>query len=91
MNTHVGTSAGLEEVDFCWPELGVIVETDGSRYHATRYRRRRDAEKTARLQAAGWLVRRFSDLDVELAPAAVAAAVAEMCSLGRSNPRMARA
>ncbi len=82
-NRHVRTSNGLEEVDFCWPDLGVIVETDGGRYHATRYRRRRDAEKTRRLEEAGWRVLRVSDLDVEYARPAVTAAVREMCRRGR--------
>lgn len=60
-----------EEADVCWRSLRLIVEWDGGRYHSTRWRRRMDAEKTARLQAAGWVVLRFSDLDVALEPARV--------------------
>jgi len=63
-----------EEVDLCWPGLRLIVEWDGGRYHATRWRRRADAEKTKRLEEAGWIVLRFSDLEVALEPDRVAAA-----------------
>lgn len=62
-----------EEVDVCCPSLRLIVEWDGGRYHATRWRRRRDAEKTARLEEHRWRVLRFSDLEVELEPERVAA------------------
>jgi hypothetical protein len=83
VNRHLWSTDRLEEVDFHWPAARFVVEVDGHRYHATRYRRRRDAEKTRRLEAAGWTVRRFSDLDVEFEPELV---VAET-TLGLGNVR----
>jgi hypothetical protein len=71
VNRHLWSTDRLEEVDFHWPAARFVVEVDGSRYHSTRYRRRVDAAKTRRLEEAGWTVRRFGELDVELKPAAV--------------------
>jgi len=78
-----------EEVDVCWPELRLIVEWDGGRYHSTRWRQRRDAEKTARLEGAGWSVLRFSDLEVSLDSRGVAARILAAANSGRqiSSPR----
>jgi hypothetical protein len=83
VNRHLWSADRLEEVDFHWPAARFVVEVDGNRYHSTRYRRRRDAEKTRRLEAAGWTVRRFSDLDVELTPGSVV----EATRLGLLNAR----
>lgn len=33
------------EVDFHWPDLGLVVETDGLRYHRTPAAQARDAER----------------------------------------------
>jgi hypothetical protein len=74
-NVHVSDGEKLVEVDFLWRELGLIVEVDGSRYHSTRWRRRKDAAKTAALRAQGWTVLRFSDVEVAGTPAQVAATV----------------
>lgn len=74
-NVHVSDGEKLVEVDFVWREFGLIVEVDGSRYHRTRWRRRRDAAKTAALRAQGWTVHRFSDVQVNGTPAHVAAIV----------------
>jgi hypothetical protein len=74
-NVHVSDGEKLVEVDFIWRELGLIVEVDGSRYHSTRWRRRKDAAKTAALRAQGWTVLRFSDVEVAGTPAQVAATV----------------
>jgi hypothetical protein len=74
-NVYVSDGEKLVEVDFLWREFGLIVEVDGSRYHGSRWRRRRDAAKTAALQAHGWTVLRFSDVEINGAPAHVAAAV----------------
>jgi very-short-patch-repair endonuclease len=84
VNAHVWVGDELLEVDFFWPDLGVIVETDGSRYHSTRWRRRKDAEKTARLVAAGYTVVRVTDVEVAGTPEAVVARIA--ATLGLRNP-----
>jgi Protein of unknown function (DUF559) len=84
-NIHVSDGAKLVEVDFLWREFGLIVEVDGSRYHGSRWRRRRDAAKTAALQAQGWTVLRFSDVEINGRPAHVAAAVLA-ATLGPRQP-----
>jgi hypothetical protein len=86
VNHHLWSGARFEELDVCWPELGVIVEVDGARYHASRWRRRRDAEKDARFRALGWIVWRVPELQITLEPAAVAAELVRLATLGRLNP-----
>jgi very-short-patch-repair endonuclease len=84
VNAHVRALDELLEVDFLWPDLGVVVEADGSRYHSTRWRRRKDAEKTARLRAAGYAVVRVTDVEVAGTPEAVVARIA--AALGLQEP-----
>ena len=45
------------EVDFHWPELRLVVEVDGWRFHGGRERMNADRERDQRLTLAGWLVR----------------------------------
>lgn len=59
------------EVDFCWPEARVIVETD-SRWHDDTLSRKRDVQRDEALAAAGWLVIRLRWHDVVETPAATA-------------------
>lgn len=59
--------AGLE-VDFFWPGLGLVVETDGFRFHGTRSAFERDRERDALLLAAGLLVLRFTHRAVVRTP-----------------------
>jgi predicted transcriptional regulator of viral defense system len=47
------------EVDFCWPDDRLIVETDG-RHHLTRARFESDRARDALLTALGWRVMRFT-------------------------------
>jgi hypothetical protein len=49
---------GPYEVDFCWPEQRLIIETDGADYHDHVLAQRRDAQKTAHLRALGYTVAR---------------------------------
>ncbi len=51
-------------VDFCWPELRLIVETDGYEHHGTRAAFGRDRAKDARLTVRGWRVLRFTEPQV---------------------------
>lgn len=51
-------------VDFCWPELRLIVETDGFEHHGTRAAFERDRAKDAQLTARGWRVLRFTHAQV---------------------------
>jgi len=61
------TNARVEgvEVDFLFPAQRLIVETDGGRYHASSQQQEADRAKQARLEAAGHLVLRISDQEVE--------------------------
>jgi very-short-patch-repair endonuclease len=55
-------------VDFCWPELRLIVETDGLRYHRTAAQQARDRVRDQRLVAAGFTVLRFTHAQVAFEP-----------------------
>ena len=86
-NEHLWSGDAWEEVDFHYPRLGLVVETDGARYHGSRWRRRRDAAKDARFRATGRTVWRIPEIAITLEPAAVAAELRRLhASLGRSNP-----
>lgn len=61
------------EVDFYWPELGLIVETDGWRYHRTPATQARDALRDQTHTAAGLTPVRFSHHQVKHEPAHVRA------------------
>jgi uncharacterized protein DUF559 len=82
-NEYVWDGDELVEVDFVWREAGVIVEADSERYHGTRWRRRKDAEKTRRLERAGWTVLRVWDAELAGTPDAVVHRIA--AALGFRN------
>ncbi len=56
------------EVDFFWPDLGLVVETDGLRYHRTAAAQSRDAERDQTHTAAGLTPLRFSHYQVKYEP-----------------------
>jgi hypothetical protein len=56
------------EVDFFWPELGLVVETDGWRYHRTPSAQTRDALRFQRHTASGLTPLRFSHHQVKGEP-----------------------
>jgi hypothetical protein len=62
------------EVDFCWPDERLIVETDG-RHHLTRARFESDRARDALLTSIGWRVMRFTGRQLRRASAQVAARV----------------
>jgi very-short-patch-repair endonuclease len=51
-------------VDFFWPELGLVVETDGLRYHRTPAEQARDLRRDRAHAAAGLTTLRFTHLEV---------------------------
>jgi very-short-patch-repair endonuclease len=55
------------EVDFYWPELGLVVETDGLRYHRTPAQQARDRERDQAHTAAGLTCLRFTDEQIAFA------------------------
>ena len=56
------------EVDFFWPDLGLVVETDGLRYHRTPSSQSRDARRDQTHTAAGLTPLRFSHYQVKYEP-----------------------
>lgn len=53
------------EVDFFWPELGLVVETDGLRYHRTASAQARDRLRDQTHTAAGLTALRFTHRQVK--------------------------
>ena len=51
-------------VDFFWPDLGLVVETDGLRYHRTPAQQARDRRRDQALAAAGLTPLRFTHQQV---------------------------
>lgn len=56
-------------VDFVWHELGLVVETDGLRYHRTPSTQARDLRRDQTHRAAGLVPVRFSHSQVRFEPA----------------------
>jgi len=56
------------EVDFFWPELRLVVETDGLRYHRTPSAQARDLKRDQAHAAAGYTRLRFSHWQVKYKP-----------------------
>jgi len=56
------------EVDFFWPDLGLVIETDGWRYHRTPSAQTRDAFRFQTHTAAGLTPLRFSHYQVKYEP-----------------------
>lgn len=63
------------KVDFYWPHLGLIVETDGLRYHRTPEQQAHDRLRDQAHTAAGLTVLRFTHAQVAFDPSYVRATV----------------
>jgi very-short-patch-repair endonuclease len=59
------------KADFYWPELGLVVETDGLRYHRTPAQQARDRVRDQVHTAAGLIPLRFTRAQVTFEPAHV--------------------
>jgi len=71
-------------VDFYWPELALVVETDGLRYHRTATQQARDRQRDQAHTAAGLTTLRFTHAQVAFEPGdviEVLRVVAERCRL----------
>ena len=55
-------------VDFYWPELGLVVETDGLRYHRTPAQQAHDRRRDQAHAAAGLTQLRFTHSQVSFEP-----------------------
>jgi very-short-patch-repair endonuclease len=56
------------KVDFFWPDLGLVVETDGLRYHRTPTQQARDRLRDQAHTAAGLTPLRFTHAQVRHEP-----------------------
>jgi hypothetical protein len=64
------------KVDFYWPDLGLIVETDGLRYHRTPAQQAKDRLRDQAHAAAGLTPLRFTRAQVRCEPGHVHATLA---------------
>jgi very-short-patch-repair endonuclease len=76
------------EVDFFWPELGLVVETDGLRYHRTASAQTRDARRDCAHIMAGMTPLRFTHYEVRYEPIPVRAALARTIAILRQRIRL---
>jgi len=51
-------------VDFCWPDFGLVVETDGLRYHRTPGQQKKDHLRDQAHAVAGLTALRFTAAQV---------------------------
>lgn len=70
---ETGTLVNGFKVDFCWPRLRLVVETDGLRYHRTPAQQGRDRLRDQAHTAAGMAHLRFTHAQVRFEPAHVLA------------------
>lgn len=68
------------EVDFYWPDLGLVVETDGLRYHRTPAEQARDRLRDQAHAAAGLTQLRFTHEQVRYEPEYVCRILAQTAS-----------
>jgi AbiEi antitoxin C-terminal domain/Protein of unknown function (DUF559) len=74
------------EVDFYWPDLGLVVETDGLRYHRTPSAQARDARRDRTHALAGMTPLRFTHFEIRYESAQVEAALVRAAAmLGKRN------
>jgi predicted transcriptional regulator of viral defense system len=70
-------------LDCYWPELGVVVEIQGYRFHSSRKKFERDTRKAATLTAAGLTVAYVTWLQMDNEPLAVIARTAQMLAIAQ--------
>jgi very-short-patch-repair endonuclease len=75
------------DVDFFWPELGLVVETDGLRYHRTPAQQAKDRVRDQVHAAAGLTPLRFTRAQVRFEPAHVQATLAAVVRWLRATHR----
>jgi very-short-patch-repair endonuclease len=76
------------EVDFFWPELGLVVETDGLRYHRTPSAQTRDARRDRAHVMAGMTPLRFTHYEVRYEPGRVRAALTRTIAMLQKRIRL---
>lgn len=75
------------EVDFYWPDLGLVVETDGLRYHRTPTTQTRDARRDRAHALAGMTPLRFTHYEVKHEPTVVRAELSRAGAVLRKRIR----
>jgi very-short-patch-repair endonuclease len=78
------------EVDLFWPELGIVVETDGLRYHRTASQQRRGLERDQAHLTAGLWPLRFSHWQVAHEPAQVRKVLRSTAQRARAHKQTSR-
>lgn len=76
------------EVDFFWPQLGLVVETDGLRYHRTPSAQLKDARRDRAHIIAGMTPLRFTHYEVRYEPDRVRKALIGAINLLRRRNRV---
>lgn len=76
------------EVDFYWPELGLVVETDGLRYHRTPSAQIRDVRRDRAHIMAGMTPLRFTHYEVRYEASRVRSALTKTIELLRNRIRL---
>jgi very-short-patch-repair endonuclease len=72
-------------VDFYWPDLGLVVETDGLRYHRTPAQQTVDRERDQAHTAAGLVPLRFTHAQIRYEPARVERTLAAVAARIRGD------
>jgi very-short-patch-repair endonuclease len=75
------------KVDFLWPEIGLVVETDGLRYHRTATQQARDRRRDQVLAAAGMTPLRFTYEQVVRMPEEVRSTLRSVSARLATTPR----
>ena len=75
------------EVDFHWPSLGLVVETDSLRYHRTPSQLERDSRRDQAHAAVGLRTLRFTHSQLRYDPQSVVSALREVAEMLRSRAR----
>ena len=78
------------EVDFYWPDLGLVVETDGLQYHRTPAEQAQDRLRDQAHTAAGMTQLRFTHEQVRFEPDHVLVVLARRRSICFGPPRRLR-
>jgi hypothetical protein len=73
------------EVDFYWPDLGLVVETDGLTYHRTPQQQAADLKRDQAHTAAGLKCCRFSHGQIHYEPPYVEAVLRRLAAQGREH------
>jgi very-short-patch-repair endonuclease len=87
---EVNVRIGPFTVDFLWPEVRLVVETDGYAAHRGRQAFEDDRARDLELRRRGYEVMRFTDSQINGQPAVVAGAIRRAVKLIACPPTRAR-